>query len=103
MVKVADLPKGWSLWADPDNANPRFRGPFGPRTFREVAQMPEAQEIFRAVKRELDVMDKDWTKPGAELRYKATDRAKFALQTALKDLEKWDRSLLDSGVSLVEA
>jgi hypothetical protein len=102
MVKVSDLPKGWSLWADPDNGNPRFVGPYGPRTFREVAMMPEAQEIFRAVKRLLDTMDKVWTKHGAELRYKATDRAKFALQSALKDLGKWDRNLLDSGISLVE-
>ena len=103
MVKVADLPRGWSLWADPDNANPRFIGPFGPRMFREVAQTPEAHEVFREVKRVLDTMDRDWTKAGAELRYKAADRAKFALQTALIDLGKWDRGLLETGVSLVGA
>jgi len=97
MVKVADLPKGWTLWADPDNANPWFRNRDGlHRTHYEVASTPEGPQVFREVKRVLDEMDLEWKKPGAELRFKAADRAKLSLQVALGIVGKWHDGLLEN-------
>jgi hypothetical protein len=98
MVKVSDLVHGWSLWADPGNGDPWFKNENGYRLFYEVAASPHGPEVFRATKRVLDTMDLDWSKPGAELRYKATDRAKFALQSALMRLGRYDKDMLRTGI-----
>lgn len=98
MTKVMDLPRGWTLWANPDNADPRFLGPYGWRNHMEVALKPEAVELFRAIKRQLDVVDREWHRPGAELRYKALDRAKLAIQLSLQIVGKWEKALLTNDV-----
>ena len=98
MTKVMDLPHGWELWANPDNAEPRFLGPYGWRNHMEVALKPAAVEIFRAIKRRLDIADWEWHRPGMELRYKVLDKAKLALQFSLQIVGKWEKSMLANDV-----
>jgi hypothetical protein len=100
MIKVADLACGWSLHADPDNANPYYLTPKGLRRMpAELAYHPDARILMRQTKQLLDVMDIEWKQPGNDVRFRATDRAKLALQVALIMSGRYDESLLEHDVS----
>lgn len=100
MVKVTDLACGWSLHADPATGDPKFqrhgRGPLLNQW--EMARMPEARSVFRAVKRFLDIADWNWQLPAQYLKWVAADRAKLGLQVALEMIGRWSDELLETDV-----
>ncbi len=70
----------------------RARHPF------EFASMPEAREVFRELKRQLDVMDNTRYKPGLDFEWNAMDRAMFSLRLSLGLVSRWADELMDTGI-----
>lgn len=99
--RVCKLPHGWELWADPECHEMLVRPLFvkGPRklTAMEMARQPEAHPVFRELKRLTDAMDRTGYKWDS-LDWRAADMARYAIQVALQEQEKWDRSLLENEV-----
>lgn len=97
MLKVTDLPYGWSLMADAASAEPWLVNKDGrERTPFEAAMLPEARSLYVHMQRHLNVMDMDWKGPGQELRFRAADAGVFAMMMALKRAGFWNDELRES-------
>lgn len=70
------------------NSDGRARDPF------EFASLPEAREVFREMKRTLDVMDDSRDHPGLDFEWNAMDRAVFALRLSLQRQGSWTEDLM---------
>lgn len=111
MKKVTDLCCGWALHAEwAYRVNPVLsrhptwqldllfcdgRRRYNPADFESV---PEARQVFREVKRQLDIMDKTRGVPLLEFRRATLERAKLALEFSLKRACRWSEELLETGV-----
>ncbi len=100
MTKVCALMHGWTLHAD-EERNPWLLHRDGRRRApAEMIYQPEAREIFRAIKRQLDIMDDNWRFPGNDARFRACDKAKLALHYALHRAGRWSDELLETGIEV---
>ena len=102
MIRICDLPRGWTLWANTlcheIKAVPVFRNRRGLEiTPLDMASRPEAPVIFNEIKRLLDIADRERL-PGSDMRFRGLDLAKIALQISLGMVEKWRPDLLETGV-----
>jgi hypothetical protein len=106
-VKICDLPGGWSIHHEYDD--PEI-GPlpllvhkrYGRRTnLYFMAHRPEGREVFKAVKQWLDEADRR-LQYGSQANgaWRAMDKAKFAIEDALREVGRWDDSLLENPVAL---
>jgi len=102
MTKVTDLPRGWTLYASDDchgiSMMPVFVHRDGRRRHAlEVATRPEAPEVFREIKRQLDIADK--RRKLDDFSFRGLDMGKFSLEMSLKLVQRFDKGLLETGVS----
>jgi hypothetical protein len=106
-VKICDLPCGWSLHHEYDD--PQI-GPLPLLVDRRgirytnlyfLAHRPEGRSVFKALKQWLDEADRT-LKYGAQANgaWRAADKAKFALEDALRETGQWDDSLLENPVMM---
>lgn len=108
MNRVGEVGYGWTLYADSVGDQlapilPRLVHRDGRRrTPIQVAESEDpgqAREIFREIKRQLDIADREWVNPGQDPCFRALDLAKISMQLALKRVGRWDECLLDTGVT----
>ena len=63
--------------------------------------MPEAPELFREIKRALDMVDAERRSTFAQdARVRGLEVAKLSLQLALGVYDRWSRELLETGVGV---
>lgn len=103
MIKVADLPRGWTLWVSDEcheiNLMPFFVHRDGRRRrAMEVAMQPEAPELMRDLKRQLDIADKTRKLARDDTQFRGLDMAKLSLQLALQSLGRFSPEMLQTGV-----
>lgn len=106
MIKVCDLPLGWSLYAA---EGPMELGGYvpvmkragtGDRTYTplQLASGEGSRAVYYALARKLAIMDRTWKLPGEDPRFKAADAAVAVLGEALRKLDKWSDDLNDTGI-----
>ena len=99
-MKVCDLPRGWSLEFDLEK--PYLRKGRGTRLtpfeFAAILDFTEMADVFRALKRKLDIADEQWALPANDASWRAMDMTVFALRCQLEKIGRWEDSLLDTGV-----
>jgi hypothetical protein len=95
VIKVTDLPRGWELWADGDDATPRFRRRGGPWFhYDDVVLRPEGRSVYHEVRRWLAVSDAEHRDAASQLKQRAVDKARLGMELVLRREGKWDDSML---------
>lgn len=106
MVKVCDLPRGWTLYAvQGSNELGSWVPAFANRNRKGLVSatqlVPEegSRAVFHSLKRNLDIMDRTWIAPGEDPRFKAADAAVAIMEEAMRQLGKWSDDLRDTGIA----
>jgi len=100
LIMIHKLERGWWLARIGGTSDPVFvHDDCRERHAFEVAALPEAPLVLTAVKRWLDIAEREWRTPGSEANYRAADKAKFALQLSIIRLDKWQPTTLETGVT----
>jgi hypothetical protein len=102
VIRICDLPRGWTLWANTECRGvpvvPVFRDQAGRElTVLQMAQRQEAPILLREIRRLVEIAKREGRLPGSDSWPTSPELGEIALGIALRSVEKWDPSLLDEG------